>query len=188
MDFLTLFIYSFLPTISIRTLEELKKTSTLKTFLKGEQFSSDEKFYILKSGIVKSTSKDSLHKKYTNSLFISDSKSEKTSNIINLPITQNTFECLTDIELYEFDYPNFTQLLNNNLEISILLNKLLEHQIILKENKVDELIKLDTEKRYIQLLKEFPYLEKIVPKYQIAAYLNISPVQLTRIRKKLRIN
>ena len=184
MDFLTLFIYSFLPSISKKSSLEIKKILALKKLNKGEILSSDGKFFILKSGIVKSFSLNNKNIAYTKNLFISGNKQSSISNIINLPISKNSFECLTDVELYECDIKQFEELMKSNIEISILSSKFLEYKVVLNENRIDSLIKLDTEKRYLILLNEFPYLEKLIPKHQIAAYLNISPVQLTRIRKK----
>ena len=186
LDFLTLFIHSFLPSISVSSSEKIKNTLVYKTFFKGDQFSSKDKFYILKSGIIKSTAKKTNDNIYTINFFISGSKSNKITNIINLPKTKNNFNCLTDIELYECDYNKVEFLINNDLEISNLLNKIFEHKIIINENKIDSFIKLETKERYLILIEEFPYLEKIIPKYEIAAYLNISPIQLARIRKKYR--
>jgi len=44
---------------------------------------------------------------------------------------------------------------------------------------------LDAEKRYLILQKEYPGIELKIPQYHIAAYLGISPTQLSRIRRDL---
>jgi CRP-like cAMP-binding protein len=43
---------------------------------------------------------------------------------------------------------------------------------------------LNASKRYDAFLEEFPGLEQRIPQYQIASYLGITPVQLSRIRKR----
>jgi hypothetical protein len=44
---------------------------------------------------------------------------------------------------------------------------------------------LNATESYIKLRKQIPDIDSLIPQYQIASYLSISPVQLSRIRKKL---
>lgn len=62
--------------------------------------------------------------------------------------------------------------------------KLAEALFIAKSRKERELVELSAEERYLLLLKQYPDLEQRVPQYQIAAFLAISPVSLSRIRNK----
>lgn len=63
--------------------------------------------------------------------------------------------------------------------------KLAEGLFITKSKKERELVELSAEERYRLLLQQHPDLEQRVPQYQIAAYLAINPVSLSRIRSKL---
>lgn len=60
--------------------------------------------------------------------------------------------------------------------------RLAEHLFILKSKKERELVELSAEERYRLFLQQYPDLESRVPQYQIAAFLAISPVSLSRIR------
>ena len=53
------------------------------------------------------------------------------------------------------------------------------------EERVFELCILDSKERYLKFKRDFPELEDQITQYQIATYLNITPVQLSRIRKEL---
>ncbi len=56
---------------------------------------------------------------------------------------------------------------------------------IAKERRETQLIMLDAKARYRAFQDEYPGLEQRIPQYQIASYLGITPVQLSRIRKPL---
>jgi hypothetical protein len=53
------------------------------------------------------------------------------------------------------------------------------------ESEIFSLAVLDASERYLKLQEEIPDIDNIMTQYHIAAYLNITPVQLSRIRKKL---
>jgi CRP-like cAMP-binding protein len=53
------------------------------------------------------------------------------------------------------------------------------------ENRVRSLLIDDAETRYLKFQKDYPGLEQQISLYHIACYLGISPVSLSRIRRKL---
>jgi CRP/FNR family transcriptional regulator, anaerobic regulatory protein len=62
--------------------------------------------------------------------------------------------------------------------------KLAEELFIAKSVKERELAELSAEERYRLFLRQYPGLEQRIPQYQIAAFLAINPVSLSRIRGK----
>jgi hypothetical protein len=44
---------------------------------------------------------------------------------------------------------------------------------------------LNGTERYLKLKKQISGIENLIPQYHIASFLNITPVQLSRIRKDL---
>lgn len=62
--------------------------------------------------------------------------------------------------------------------------RIAETLFIQKSRKERELIELSAEERYHLFLRQYPGLESRIPQYKIAAHLAISPVSLSRIRKK----
>jgi len=53
------------------------------------------------------------------------------------------------------------------------------------DNRNRELSSLDATQVYLKLQKEKPHFIKSIPLNYIASYLNVTPVQLSRIRKEL---
>jgi hypothetical protein len=44
---------------------------------------------------------------------------------------------------------------------------------------------MNATERYLSLRKQIPNIDNLIPQYQIATYLSITPVQLSRIRNNL---
>ncbi len=63
---------------------------------------------------------------------------------------------------------------------------LLAVQLRIKEEKELLLLTESPQARYQHFLDHFPALDARVPDHQIAAYLGISPISLSRIRKRLK--
>ena len=83
------------------------------------------------------------------------------------------------------DYKKFMDLCKENSGINTLYSKVLEAVYMKYENRLMDLIALDAKGRYLELRKQVPMVETLIPQYHIASYLGITPVQLSRIRKKL---
>lgn len=62
---------------------------------------------------------------------------------------------------------------------------MLESIFLLLESRIYDLSVLDATERYLKLKNEISNIEEFIPQYHIASYLNISPVQLSRIRKEI---
>jgi hypothetical protein len=61
----------------------------------------------------------------------------------------------------------------------------LESIFLLLEARIYDLSVLNATRRYLKLKKQIPSIENIIPQYHIASYLNVSAVQLSRIRKEM---
>ena len=53
------------------------------------------------------------------------------------------------------------------------------------EKRIYELTVLNATQRYLKLQKEIPNIDRLIPQYHIASFLNVTPVQLSRIKKEL---
>ncbi len=75
-------------------------------------------------------------------------------------------------------------LTNSNLEFSILYSKILEEMYVRTDNKIHDLSILNATERFKKLKKEKPTIENLIKQYHIASYLNVTPTQLSRIKKE----
>ena len=87
--------------------------------------------------------------------------------------------------MYEGNFLEFINLTQKHHDISILYNRFLEEAFIRMQDKATILSTLDAEARYLHLKKQIPDIESLIQLNHIASYLSITPIQLSRIRKKL---
>ena len=175
--------------ISEQSFEKLKKIFNEKKFKKKSALSHKNqvstKFYIVISGIVRSYVTDDKGKEHIKFIYTNYSPVASFSSLIKTKKNNVLIECLTDCDLIEVDFLEFKNLAKVNIEILHLYNNLLELLFIKLENRFYELSTLNATELYLKFKKDNPGIENLIPLYHIASYLNITPVQLSRIRGDL---
>jgi CRP-like cAMP-binding protein len=175
--------------LSLKSSKKIMNIFKEKNYVKKEKISFhgeiSTKFYILKEGIIRSFYKDKKGKEnirflHTGPVVVGSFY----SLILNKPSTI-TYDCLTDCIVLEGDFKIFKRLAKNNVELSNLYNSILEKNYLDMENRIHDLTSLDATELYLKLKSESPEIEKSIPLYHIASYLNVTPVQLSRIRREL---
>jgi CRP-like cAMP-binding protein len=144
-----------------------------------------EYFFVLMDGVVRSFITDEKGKEFTRSLYVPMRAVGAFSALVQQKPVEVVYECLTDCTFLVGDFKKFKELASRNIELSNLYNQLLERIFIRMEKRIFELSMLDAKQRYLKLKKHIPEIENLIPQYHIASYLNITPVQLSRIRKDL---
>lgn len=166
--------------IDIASLKKFKKNDIL---VKNGKKQTD--FFIIKSGIVRSYYLDSYDKTYIRNFFIKMNTSGDIGALISNDPAKLDYDCLTDCEIYVIDFKKFMLLVDENHKFAKLYANVLAKVVILFESKIYDLSVLNATERYLKLKKEIPSIENHIQQYHIASYLNITPIQLSRIRKKI---
>jgi CRP-like cAMP-binding protein len=183
------FLNSFLD-VSEDTFEKLAKISTFKKLPAGTQIAKTEevpsKIYMLVSGLMRAYLSSETGKEYNKNFFMPFSFVGALTGLIKKQPSLLVYEALTDCKVYEIDFKILMAQCKIDINISNLYNRVLEHVFVKYEERQMELISMDAKERYLKLCRKFPDLESLVPQYQIASYLSITPVQLSRIRKKIK--
>lgn len=182
------FIRSFYP-LSKDDYDKIINISEPKEFKAGTKLvrygEISKKVFLVNKGVLRSYITMENGRELTKTLFTpSIFLASYTSMLIKKP-SEFIYEALTDSHVYEIDYHAFQDLCNTNLEILKFYSKYMEHLFMHSENVFLELSLLDAKQRYLKLRKQIPNIDHLIPQYQIASYLNVSPVQLSRIRAKL---
>lgn len=188
MKFLTDFILNNFD-IPEDSLKKLVALISYRELNKGDALANigeiPNEIYILKKGIIRSCFIDEKGKEYIRHIFTPiRATGALGAMILNKP-SRLSYDCLSDCEVYALNFKKFKELSKRDHAIANLYAAVLEYVFLTLESKVFDLSVLNATERYIKLKKEIPDIDNLIPQYHIASYLNITPVQLSRIRKKM---
>ena len=159
-----------------------------KKYKNKTELINKDKFYILIDGFIRSYT---IHDNGSVKIGTFLSKSSIFTSIKPLSILSNCviqeikFDCLSNVILYEGSFSEFIKLTKKHHDLSLLYNKTLEAGIRLVIEKAHVLIHLDGMGRYLYLKNQYPKIENLIKLNDIASYINVTPIQLSRIRKTL---
>ncbi|WP_426668444.1 Crp/Fnr family transcriptional regulator [Mucilaginibacter sp. McL0603] len=97
-------------------------------------------------------------------------------------------QALEDTKLITFTKEDMDQMLNNPMlayKMERFGRLLAEHYLICYEDRVTAFVTQTPEERYLQLLSTGREILQRMPQHYIANYLGITPVSLSRIRKRI---
>ena len=95
------------------------------------------------------------------------------------------FQALEDCELLRIDVAGMQLLYRAFIDVSNWSRVITEHESILSEERHLDYILLSPEERYLKLLASQPELFQRVKLKDIASFIGISPVSLSRIRARI---
>ncbi|NER51426.1 MAG: Crp/Fnr family transcriptional regulator [Symploca sp. SIO1A3] len=95
-------------------------------------------------------------------------------------------QSLEDTKLLVADYSAYRSLCENSVCWQTLNCRIAEILFIKKEKRESALLLDDAKTRYLGFQAEYPDLETRLKQHQIASYLGITPVTLSRIRSQLK--
>jgi CRP-like cAMP-binding protein len=96
-----------------------------------------------------------------------------------------SFEFLEDTAFYRIKISDLKHLYATNIEWANWGRKLAEIQLIKTYKEIDEYRLMDAKKRYLHLIQNNENIKNRVPIKDIASYLGVSPVTISRFRKNI---
>lgn len=188
MKFLTDFINSIEETPE-SSIEKLLALISYKELKKGDSIAKlgemPSDVYVLKSGVIRSYFTDEKGREYIKHLFTPIRAAGALGALILNKPSRLSYDCLSDCKLYTINFNEFKKLTREDKAISNLYSTILEYIFLTLESKIYDLSVLNATERYLKLKKQIPDIENLIPQYHIASYLNITPVQLSRIRREI---
>lgn len=142
-------------------------------------------FFIV-SGVVRTSTETNKGKVFTRELYTDNQFCGPMSDIINKTPSSYIYETLTDCEIIRSEHKEVQKLYGKHPELMNFEIKMLQHVYVKLEKTIISLGTKDAKERYLNLLDRHEGIEKLIPQYQIASYLGITPIQLSRIRKGLK--
>ncbi len=98
-----------------------------------------------------------------------------------------SIQALEDSEILVAKLSEFEKAVEGNYQLLLFYKKVIDNMLIKKEAYASSFTFLNNMQRYQQFLIDYPGLEQRIMQYQLASYLGMTPVTLSRIRKKLNI-
>lgn len=93
-------------------------------------------------------------------------------------------ESITDSSILTIQKTKVEELYKKYPEFETFQRKNFEKHIATLQRRVLGLLTLSAKEKYNQFINEYSEFEKVIPNYQIASYLGITPESLSRIRKE----
>ena len=169
--------------LDIEQLIEFETFSNGNTFIKKNR-RSDKEYFVLR-GICKSYLINPDGEEISISFFMEGTIISPHSIRTSKDISNQYIKALTDIELASINAKEFEALMIENTEIRNFANTVLQNELKLKVEKEIELASLSAKERLIKFRKKYIALENLIPHTDIATYLGITNISLSRLRKEL---
>jgi CRP-like cAMP-binding protein len=179
-------IINSLASISNKAIEKIQDLIQFVNIEKGELITKvgqrNNLEYFVIQGICKSFLYNPEGEEITLSFFMSNSiispfttRNKDGKSLLNI-------RCLMAMEVATFNADEFEKLMIDDLEIRHFGNAVLRNELMMKVQKEIGLASLPGRTRLQILRTQYPNIENLIPHYDIASYLGITTVSLSRLR------
>ena len=182
-------IYKFGKELSLKDIQVLLKAAKNGSFRKKELLINEgskrnDVFYI-KSGLVRCFNINDKGEEITLKLIPEQQVVANVDLILFSQTSRFFYEALENTEVFFIDYDVLQDLVSRNPKLEA--NRKYVLQRLLKESmeRVESFVLLTPEERYLRFVKDYPGITKRVQDKYIANVLGITPVSLSRIRKRI---
>lgn len=167
----------------IESIIEYQNVEKGQTFIKRNKRNTSE--YFLLDGVCRSYLINHEGEEVTITFYTSNSilspnitRTKEEASILN-------FQALTSLKIAYMDAHKFEQLMIDNLEIRRFGNTVVRIELLKKIDKEIGLASLSAKERLLNFREQYPMLENIISHTDIASYLGITNISLSRIRGEL---
>lgn len=99
--------------------------------------------------------------------------------------SQSYLEALEDTIVYSISKTDVEKVFDYSHQLERFGRLSMQRTFVINFQRINQLRNLSNQERYLQLLEKRPTLFQRVPQYLIASYLGLTPVGLSKIRKRL---
>ena len=93
-------------------------------------------------------------------------------------------DALENTEVLQISKENLEKLYSEVPKFERFFRIMFQNAFVAQQNRINQNLFLSAEERYAEFINRYPHLEKRLTQKQVAAYLGITPVFLSMIRKK----
>ncbi|RCW97007.1 Crp/Fnr family transcriptional regulator [Marinomonas foliarum] len=143
------------------------------------------RLYFLHSGLVRYVSVSDEGKEFTQTFAKSPRIIGSTKAMVTETRVLFGIQALEDSMISSYPWRAFYEQMRQDVGFLECYAKFLERIFIAKEERENAFVKHSAERRYLDFCADYPELKNVIPQQQIASYIGITPVALSRIRQKL---
>ena len=177
--------FSILKKTELSILDNLTKKKKFKkgtTILKQGQLA--QSIIFLNSGIVSSVY-SKITKKFIRDFYFAPHIFTEQESFVKQIAAKFSIVCVTDITCQLISKNDLENAYDRIPGLKGIANDLLFNGFVNISNRLESLLTLNPEKRYLKLLNESPKFLHEIPLNMIASYLGVTDVALSRIRKRI---
>ena len=176
--------------ISEGSLDLISDLIVVEVYEKGDVFidrgKKNNKEYFVYEGVCRSYLLSPEGEEVTISYFLEVSVLSPNKTRTANQISQLNFQALTNLTIASMDADKFEQLMIDHLDIREFGNMVLQNELLAKVEKEIGLASLSAKERLQLFRKKYHFLENLIPHTDIASYLGITNISLSRLRRELR--
>ena len=182
-------LYKFSKELSLQDAQDFLKTAKSTSFKKKEiifeEGSKDTQIYFLREGLVRMYHIKENGEEITFSLIPENNVVANFDFIATEKPSPFYYETLENCSFFRIDYQVLDNIVSKNANLEANRKYFLRKMIFKVKERLETFVLLNPEERYLKFIKDFPDLTNRVPDKYIANVLGITPVSLSRIRKRI---
>ncbi len=176
--------------LTTRTRTQLDRASRRKRLRAGDSLLEvgDEVTFagVVRSGSLREVFVDADGEERTRTFSFEGDLVSSWSDVLAERPSRTRIEALTDAEVQLYDVASIRALEPTSPDLRHVLRVVAESLYLRKADREFELLTLTASQRYDALLARVPFIEERVQLQHIASYLGITPVYLSRLRRRRR--
>ncbi|WP_417589901.1 Crp/Fnr family transcriptional regulator [Owenweeksia hongkongensis] len=175
--------------VSEGSLDLISNLILVEVYEKGDVFidrgKKNNKEYFVYEGVCRSFLLSPEGEEVTISYFLEGGVLSPNKTRTANQISHLNFQALTKVTVASLNADKFEQLMINHIDIREFGNMVLQNELLAKVEKEIALASLNAKERLILFRKKYHFLENLISHVDIASYLGITNISLSRLRKEL---
>lgn len=175
--------------ISEASLDLIVNLIEVETYEKGDLFidigKKNNKEYFVFQGVCRSFVYSPEGDEVTISYFLENEVLSPNKTRTANQLSQLNFQALNNLSIASMDSDKFEQLMIDHLDIREFGNRVLQNELLVKVEKEIGLASLNAKERLILFREKYHFLENLISHVDIASYLGITNISLSRLRKEI---
>jgi len=182
-------IFPFAQQLSNEDLFNFFQHVKVSNINQGEIFiqegSQKKSIYFIKSGLIRSFYINEKGEEITNRLRYENQIVASHEIIVFNKSSEFNYQAIEKTELFELNFEMVQKIIENNPKLEAGRRYFVTQTLAEALSALNDFILLNPEQRYLKFVKENPTLINRVPNKYVANILGITPVSLSRIRKRI---